>query len=316
MSEAIDRGSAFGRWLLADRSAVDALLRGAVARGGDAVVVRAAVVELAAACPGEIDPALGRALLGRVADLAGRGRWRVGDPDRTAVVEVVPRLTALLRSQPAATVDAVCGAARAVARAGDLSLFGSLLAAVPDVEQPETVRSAVLVASWRSGAARFRAAALREAASLPAPVAVAVLGLPAGDAVAETLARHSREPWWWPGYSTQPGVVRRVGGFRGFGGPWLSPPRVVVGGPTGCAVAADGATWALVADVHGAAVVRLDDDELPSTPTTSATSATSERLPVPWTDRLTGSAAASTDGAVLMVSRLHSYWVDAVRVAA
>ena len=51
----------FGRWLVADRADVDAVLRGAVARGGDRDVVRAAVVDLAAS-----------------ADAFARGRARPG----------------------------------------------------------------------------------------------------------------------------------------------------------------------------------------------------------------------------------------------
>ncbi|NUU18780.1 hypothetical protein HP550_16125, partial [Cellulomonas humilata] len=165
MSDGVDRGSAFGRWLTADRAAVDVLLAGALARGGDREAVRAAVVAVAGAFRGvdELDPGLGRALVAHVADLAARGRWRADGPDRAVVLDVLPRLTGLAHSQPTATVDAVAAAGRTVARTGDLALFGSLLAAVPAVEDPSVVRATVLVASWRSGAARYRTAALREA---------------------------------------------------------------------------------------------------------------------------------------------------------
>jgi hypothetical protein len=314
VSVGIDRASAFGRWLQADRSAVDGLLQGALARGGDRDAVRSAVVELAAvpwAPPGaDLDPALGRALVARVADLAARGRWTTGDPDRTVVLEVLPRLAGLLGGQPAATVEAVGGAARTVARSGDLALLGSLLAGVPGAADARAVRSAVLVATWRAGAARYRSAALREAAVLDVPAAAAALGLPAGANVADTLTRHGRDPWWWPGIATSPGVLRRVGGFRGYGGPWLGLPRVVRGGPTGCAVSADGARWAVVADIHGAAVARLDE-EPGEVPTPSPL-----RLPVPWTDQVTGSAPVGRGSSVLVVSRAHSYRLDVVRVAA
>ena len=173
------------------------------------------------------------------------------------------------------------------------------------------VRSTVLVAAWRSGAARFRTAALREAAALPAPLAVAALGLPPGTDPAATLARPAGDPWWWPGYRTEPGVLRRIGGFRGFGGPWLGRPRVVAGGPTGCAVTADGARWAIVADVHG---VRRDpagrrglgpahsDDG--GSPAGALGGHGDRRVP------------ASVGSTVLVVSRRHSYHVDAVRPAA
>ena len=106
-------------------------------------------------------------------------------------------------------------------------------------------------------------------------------------------------------------MLRRIGGFRGFGGPWLGRPRVVAGGPTGCAVTADGVRWAIVADIHGSAVTRLaDEDSVPPTVTVAVT------LPVPWADTVTGAVPASVGSPVLVVSRRHSYQVDAVRPAA
>ena len=95
--------------------------------------------------------------------------------------------------------------------------------------------------------------------------------------------------------------------FAGFGGPWLERPRVVAAGPTGCAVAADGAGWAIVADIHGAAVVRLGE------PVDAAPTRVAGTLPVPWTDAITGSAPLGRG--VVAVSREHSYLLDVVRTA-
>ncbi|WP_156043847.1 hypothetical protein [Cellulomonas sp. URHE0023] len=312
MSGVVDPDSQIGRWLARDRPFVDALLRSAAAQDGDPIVLRAAIVEVAAAVrtePGtELVPELGRALLQRVVDVVVRGRWHADDPERSVLLSVIPRLGGLLTDQPGATVDAVCAAARTVARSGDPALFADLLAAVPPTGADEDgVRAVVLVATWRSGAARYRAAALAAAATLPDVAARAVLRLPDGTDVAGVLRRHAADPWWWPQRPVEPGVVRRIGGFRGFGGPWLARPRVVPGGPTGCAVTADGCGWAVVADVHGAAVVRLDE------PIDIASARTQDVLPVPWTDRVTGSAPLGTG--VLAVSRRHSYLLDVVRVA-
>ena len=102
MSDGVDRGSAFGRWLTADRAAVDALLAGALARGGDRDAVRAAVVAVAGAFAGgrRARPGPRAGARGPVADLAARGRWRADGPDRAVVLDVLPRLTGRVRSRP------------------------------------------------------------------------------------------------------------------------------------------------------------------------------------------------------------------------
>lgn len=159
----------------------------------------------------------------------------------------------------------------------------------------DLVRGAVLVAAWRSGLVRYRDAALDAARRLPEHVARAALSLVTTDepAWAETvggpdlvtvLDRHAADPWWWPGLGDTDGaaptvllrgvhgpahVLGRFGGFRGFGGPWLSP-AVVVGadarhpGLRWLLLAPDGAgtvDWTLVADVHGAFVARAPHAE-------------------------------------------------------
>lgn len=313
MTALLDRATAFGRYVLSDRAFVDDVLRSAAARCGDPEAVRTAAVDLAAvadglADDGDLDPQVGRALLTAATDLAARGRWRAGTEERTTVLEVVPRAAALVRAGPDVVVPLLVASARTVRRSADRVVLADLLAAAPPTADVDELRATVLVATWRAGAVRFRSAALAAAARLPAPLAVAALGLAPGTSPDAVLAAHSADPWWWPGREQTAGVLRRVGGFRGFGGPWLAVPRVSSGAPWGCHVRADGECWAVLADLHGSAVVRLDSTDVPER-------AAVPTLPVPWDDEVTGWSAAGGDPRVVVVSRRHSYWVDVVRVA-
>lgn len=115
-------------------------------------------------------------------------------------------------------------------------------------------RLAVL-AGWRHGAVRLRDAALGVLALSPDTVCPA---LGAGTRLAAELAARSRsERWWWP---AGPRPARHVvGGFRGDGGTWLERPRLHSADDQAWYVVADGLLWAIIADVHGAAVVPAGD---------------------------------------------------------
>lgn len=313
MTTLLGRTTAFGRFVVQDRAFVDDALRAAAARCGDPEPVRAAVVGVAAVADGladgdELDPQVGRALVTAVTDLVVRGRWRVGAPERAAVLEVVPRAATLVRARPDVVVPLLVASARTVERSADRTVLADLLAAAPATDDVDDLRDTLLVATWRAGAVRYRAAALAAAARLPAPLAVAALGLAPGTAPQPVLDAHAADPWWWPGRAQDAGVLRRVGGFRGFGGPWLAVPRVSSGAPWGCHVRADGECWAVLADLHGSAVVRLDSTDVPER-------AAAPRLPVPWDDEVTGWSAAAGDPRVVVVSRRHSYVLDLVRIA-
>ena len=308
------------------------------------------------------------ALVAAVARLAAARRWRAEGPERRAVLDVVPRLAPWLALAPAVTVAAVVDGARAVgggpgsrgdvtawaARVVDAAAVGAagVPGAGPGPSPVDVVRGAVLVAAWRSGLVRYRDAALAAARSLPEPVARAALSLAPGGGGAgaadlgAVLERHAADPWWWPGrvdgdlptvrlrgVAEPARVLGRFGGFRGFGGPWLSPALVVGAdarhpalrwtllSPAAGGTGADAATdeWTLVADAHGSLVARRPGagDEVP--PTVGAELPGGDGGPAAARDDVTdvsGSAVVDTpSGRVALLSRTGSYDVLLVRWA-
>lgn len=310
--------SAAGRCLEQRREALNDLLRAGVTHGADPSAVLAAVADLAPildTCASVLDDAqlgdLAEALVETAAGLCARGRWQVGTPERRTVCELVPTLAPWLRADVRVIVAGVVPAAVAVARGGDLAgWFARLTAAAqvpgPDSVNSDTAASLLLVAAWRSGLARYRTAALARAAALPPALAGAVLDLPP-DLVPDVLAATTADPMEWPG-AAEAGVVARYGGFRGFGGSWLTRPTVIGRSPAGWTLEADGELWTLVCDAHGGVVVR-------GGPPPHEVARGGALPPVPWDDDVTGLARSrGRFGETVLVSRAHSYYVDLLRV--
>lgn len=339
----VDPRSPAGRLLREHRDVLNAALLRAAATGGTASLLLAALADVApvlAALPvrdeggdagggrgtGPSDRTAPRAeVVAAVAAaslaVAARGRWGAGTPAEWALREVVPLLGGWLDAWPEEVVGLVLAAARPVAVGGDGAAWAGLLAAAA-VAAPEAdlgeVRGALLLATWRCGLPRYRDAALAVAPTLPVPLAAAALGLAPGE-LARALAGQAADRWSWPGRRAhEPGVLCRVGGFRGLGGSWLELPRVACGTDDGWQVVADGARWVVVADVHGSAVVHATASPgagLPDTGAAPGGPAWRGPLPVPWHDEVTGSAL-DPSGRVVAVSRRHSYLVDLVHLGA
>lgn len=310
-----DPDGPLARVLRAHAGTVDPWLRRAASAGASGTAVRAALADLAPVADvlgdaRHVLPAV-RATL----DLVARGRWAGEHPQRAVVLRGLPLLAAWCAAHPDAVVDAAVAAAAVVGRRVPVERWAGLVASAPAPAAASDVRGALLVAAWRCGLVRYRDAALDAAAALAPDVARPLLALPPDADVADVLARHRADRWWWPGAATTPGVVARVGGFLPLGGPWVGLPRAVPGGPTGWLALADGRRWAVVADAHGSAVVALDGaggtgtDDLRAPRQVPA-------LPVPWSDTVTGLVpAADGPSPVALVSRAHSYALDVVRLA-
>lgn len=131
------------------------------------------------------------------------------------------------------------------------------------------------VIAWQCGLAHFRAGALESAAALPADAALAALGLGPSDTAESSrdaaIAALRADRWLAPsrGFSGQPGslakpqrveIVRRAGGFRGFSGPFVTPPLIASDGERFFAQS-DNGCWLLTADAHGAVFHRAAPHE-------------------------------------------------------
>ncbi|TDE88888.1 hypothetical protein EXU48_21475 [Occultella glacieicola] len=238
-------------WALGRRARVDDVLARALAAGAGRADLHGALTDVgvmldgvaAAGLPAQRFDALAGACLERAVARVVADRWHARDPATTVLLDWVPRLAPALGADPApALTDLTTAVTRlrgTVDQAGWRELAGAALAYESD---PTHLRAALTVAAWRCGAVRWRGAALAAAGHLPEPVLAGALRLgsaspggaasgapweappPAADPRA-VLARNARDPWWWPG---RPGPWR-IGGFRGFGGPWIRIPELLGG---------------------------------------------------------------------------------------
>ncbi|TBR21842.1 hypothetical protein EPO15_09275 [bacterium] len=112
--------------------------------------------------------------------------------------------------------------------------------------------------SWMCGMAHYREGGLAALAALPPAAAASALGVPAARVPAALKALEA-DPW--AALDGSEGgvlkVVHRVGGFRGFGGPFLAPPVLAYSEGVVYARSGDG-VWRLHADRFGAALTRCD----------------------------------------------------------
>jgi hypothetical protein len=120
------------------------------------------------------------------------------------------------------------------------------------------------LSAWRAGLAHFRKGALTAADQLPASLALAAVG--AGEDVnwGAVRARLEADPWFDPG-GPERGlqVVAAVGSFRGFGGLFLEPPRVLAHASS-LLVQSAGEAWLLIADAFGATLHPASASEVAS----------------------------------------------------
>jgi hypothetical protein len=133
------------------------------------------------------------------------------------------------------------------------------------------------VAAWRAGLVQYRDAALRIVRQLPWKIAATCVSAPDNLTEAEwrqQLDRLEADRWFAPAIDKATGpspalrIARTIGGFRGFGGPCLRPPKASA--IDGRLFVSDGdATWQLLADAFGTMWHRVLN--LPSQPKDIAT---------------------------------------------
>ena len=128
-------------------------------------------------------------------------------------------------------------------------------------ESPAMLLDYGKVASWTGGLAHFRQSALYLIATLPPELAAKALEIDAKTMNAELLAKLRNDPWFDPrkrnaSKSGEIAMVARIGGFRGFDGPFAQPPKLAL--TDGTILMRDGDTdWMLFADAYGATWKRV-----------------------------------------------------------
>ncbi len=219
----------------------------------------ALVAPIVAAVPAEAADASTEALYDLSLDLMTRSL--LGHPAVVAVWrDLLPEVAALLAQAPRRVVASLSNAALAF---DDPARWIAAMADIaPRCATPDELLDAGMVLAWTCGMAHWRESARAVLARLPEPLAMAAVAVgrpvPLPPTLADLLAALD-DPWWRPGAPagkpTSLALVGSAGGFRGFGGPFGAPPRVVATG--GRLFAHDGeACFSLHADAFGATCQR------------------------------------------------------------
>lgn len=208
------------------------------------------------------------AVIGPVVELVAQHRLGGGTHD--ALLATLPRLARAVAGEPRLVVGSLANAVVHLERTG--VPVDEWLARLPPSD-PSTVLRAGQVAAWSLGLSQSRRGALDVAATLDAEVLGQALGAGGPLPVADTVDRLRADRWWRPGGAAAggrseeraPRIAHRVGGFRGFGGPFLALP--VVGRRDDELVVRSGTeAWTLHADVFGATLTRTEADRVLVTP--------------------------------------------------
>jgi hypothetical protein len=177
--------------------------------------------------------------------------------------ELAPAAPRLLVASPAALLTTLLNGTLTLAvRSPDVaSRWLDALPRVLGAPDVATLRDAGLVLAWMSGLASARARALELLGSLPDELVAALLGVRVDAALHGRVEALRSSPWTRPNVPLAPtprlAFVGSVGGFRGFGGAFLRPPRVALG-EDGSLLASDGReVVALFADAFGVELTRV-----------------------------------------------------------
>jgi hypothetical protein len=139
---------------------------------------------------------------------------------------------------------------------GDKALYQYFLGrALVEARDAASARSIAVVAGWRAGVVALRTEALAQLDPLGRDTAAAALGL-APDQLADFRLVQTRSCF---GFPQQRGVIARIGGFAGMGGPWIAPPTSAhLAGDGIVAIACGDELWVAHADAFGSRLSRVD----------------------------------------------------------
>jgi hypothetical protein len=116
--------------------------------------------------------------------------------------------------------------------------------------------------AWRAGLAHYRSGALLVADAMPPELVLPALGAAPGWVWPELRVELQREPWLDPSSPTRgPRLAVELGRYRGFGGLFTEPPRVLAQHGQLIVISADEA-WLVTFDAFGATLHRAHPDEV------------------------------------------------------
>jgi hypothetical protein len=189
------------------------------------------------------------------------GQHRLGGGTHDDLLAALPRLARIVVEEPRRVFGSLANAVVHLAGHGVATdVWLARLEQAAAIGDASVVLRVGQVAAWSLGLSHYRAGALDVAASLPDGAHVAALGDDGGLPAAELVRRLRDDRWFRPSPpANDGGVVHLVGGFRGFGGPFLVPPRVGASGD-GIVVRSGDDAWFLHADGWGATLTRTDPD--------------------------------------------------------
>lgn len=195
---------------------------------------------------------------------------------REAWQKLLPRAPVLLAREPARLAGSISNAVVNLSSAPETrpeAWLARMAELAPQCPSATALLQCGNVLAWQAGMPQYRAGALAIARRLDARLVAAALGLPddlAAEPLAAAIDKLANDPWLTPreaiDSTLRPArlrIVRQAGGFCGFGGPFLRPPKVALAGGE-FIVSDQEKTWRLFADVFGAAFVRTEAPETPS----------------------------------------------------
>jgi hypothetical protein len=144
--------------------------------------------------------------------------------------QVLPACARLLASQPPELIRSLCNAAVYLANAQDVRPAEWLLGMTRLAGCAETeaqLHSLGQLLAWRTGLPQFRLGAIAAADQLPAPIALAALGLDGLDNWSHVRQQLLADRWFLLAltHGQAPKAVK-FGGFAGLGGVFSEPPQV------------------------------------------------------------------------------------------
>jgi hypothetical protein len=217
--------------------------------------------------------------------------------------QALPHLASFIASHPRRIPAALSNAALTVASTPGARLeewLARVVQAAAHTRDSDALLRAGQVAAWRSGLAHFRESALSVAATLPDPVARAALSLPLEAKVTASLKHLSADPWYDPLAPHAPAQhLYRLGGFRGFGGPFTALPQAGLHDGQ-LAVQSGPDVWRVFADSFGATLKRISSSDVTRTKLESKVSTQAV---------LTDPASTASDGQRIAVTTARSYYL-------